>query len=113
MTIWVDLICINQVDKEEKSTQLQLMEEIYTWAEMVYLYLGEANGQSNRAMAYLSDRSVMMGLSPLAQLAAISEENKGVKISKFRAKALGDPFHMYTPFPKVGDILLYTLGLRT
>src|SRR6266480_2518186 len=35
ITIWVDSICINQMDEREKSDQILLMEEIYTWAETV------------------------------------------------------------------------------
>ncbi|RSL56197.1 hypothetical protein CEP54_008927 [Fusarium duplospermum] len=36
-TIWVDAICINQMDDDEKTTQILLMDEVYTWAEAVYI----------------------------------------------------------------------------
>ncbi|WAO85929.1 HET domain-containing protein [Fusarium falciforme] len=42
-TIWVDAICINQMDNDEKSTQIPLMRKIYTWAKNVYLWLGLAS----------------------------------------------------------------------
>ena len=35
--IWVDAICINQDDDEEKSAQVQLIGEIYSWAQVVYV----------------------------------------------------------------------------
>ena len=50
LTIWVDAICINQNNKSEKSSQIPLMKEIYTWAETVYIWLGNGNEQSYAAM---------------------------------------------------------------
>lgn len=44
--IWIDEICINQDDNEERGTQLQLMSEIYESAQVVFAWLGpedEAN----------------------------------------------------------------------
>ncbi|KAL8716646.1 MAG: hypothetical protein Q9225_006038 [Loekoesia sp. 1 TL-2023] len=38
---WIDAICINQVDIEEKSTQIPLMRDIYMGAEKVVTWLGE------------------------------------------------------------------------
>jgi hypothetical protein len=57
VTVWVDAICINQKDAREKSSQIPLMEEIYTWARQVYVWLGSGNEKSNRAMKYLSTKS--------------------------------------------------------
>ncbi|MCJ1450478.1 hypothetical protein MMC28_000809 [Mycoblastus sanguinarius] len=39
--IWVDAICINQDDVDERSHQVLLMKRIYTQALQVYIYLGE------------------------------------------------------------------------
>ena len=36
---WIDAICINQLDKEEKATQLQLMPQIYQKASLVIFWL--------------------------------------------------------------------------
>jgi len=52
-TIWIDAICINQADIEERQSQIPLMGEIYTRAEFVYVWLGEGNNKTHRAMAYL------------------------------------------------------------
>jgi hypothetical protein len=35
VTIWIDLICIDQKNILEKNQQIPLMEEIHTWAERV------------------------------------------------------------------------------
>ncbi|KAG8526627.1 uncharacterized protein KY384_008828 [Bacidia gigantensis] len=40
--LWVDAICINQQDLEERSNQVQLMEQIYTQASGVRAWLGES-----------------------------------------------------------------------
>lgn len=53
ITIWVDAICINQQDEEEKTNQIHLMEEIYTWAHTVYAWLGEGSQGTDRAMRCL------------------------------------------------------------
>ncbi|KAF2679666.1 HET-domain-containing protein, partial [Lentithecium fluviatile CBS 122367] len=39
--LWVDAICINQVDLAERATQVGLMREIYSFAGRVIVYLGE------------------------------------------------------------------------
>lgn len=54
ITIWVDSICINQEDQQEKGNQIPLMQEIYSWASPVYVWLGEGNARSDKAMDYLS-----------------------------------------------------------
>jgi hypothetical protein len=52
-TIWIDAVCINQQDEREKLLQISLMGEIYSRAATVYVWLGEGDGASNRAMRYL------------------------------------------------------------
>jgi hypothetical protein len=53
-TIWVDAICINQRDNDyEKKQQLPLMGEIYSGAEVTYVWLGESTEKSDRAVPYL------------------------------------------------------------
>jgi len=45
--LWIDAICINQEDEEEKKSQLPLMSSIYSKAETVEIWLGtgEDNGE--------------------------------------------------------------------
>ena len=40
--LWVDAVCINQLDEKEKSVQVGMMSKIYSSAETVLIYLGEA-----------------------------------------------------------------------
>lgn len=54
LTIWVDSICINQQDNVEKNDQILSMEDIYSWAQTVYIWFGESTPQSDAAMDCLS-----------------------------------------------------------
>jgi hypothetical protein len=48
--IWVDAICINQTDKEDKKSQIQSMVRIYSQANRVIVWLGKAEDDSNQAL---------------------------------------------------------------
>jgi hypothetical protein len=48
--IWVDAICIDQKNDEEKAQQIQLMAQIYSQASRVLVWLGEAADNSNQAL---------------------------------------------------------------
>ncbi|KAK1751065.1 heterokaryon incompatibility protein-domain-containing protein [Echria macrotheca] len=51
--IWIDAICINQADDDEKGQQIQLMAKIYASANRVVVWLGEAADDSDQALAAL------------------------------------------------------------
>jgi hypothetical protein len=51
--MWIDALCINQLDGEEKSWQIQLMSEIYQRASFVCIWLGPADKTSEQDMEYL------------------------------------------------------------
>lgn len=38
--MWIDAVCINQNNKDEKTEQIRLMKEIYSLAERVWIWLG-------------------------------------------------------------------------
>ena len=48
-TLWIDQVCINQEDIEERSSQVPLMAEIYTNAKQVIVWLGEADTNTESA----------------------------------------------------------------
>ncbi|GCB20778.1 heterokaryon incompatibility protein 6, OR allele [Aspergillus awamori] len=50
--IWVDAICINQCDIEEKNTQVPLMATLYTTADRVVVMLGDATPEIELAVAW-------------------------------------------------------------
>jgi hypothetical protein len=52
-TIWIDAVCINQLDSKEKMHQIPLMGDIYQGAAATYFWLGESNPTKAKAMDYL------------------------------------------------------------
>lgn len=55
VTLWVDTICIDQENKEEKSQQVQMMRDIYATAQSVLVWLGVADHDSDIAMDLLKN----------------------------------------------------------
>jgi hypothetical protein len=51
--IWIDRVCINQADLDEKAVQIPLMGDIYQGAGSVYVWLGTGTPATDRAMKYL------------------------------------------------------------
>jgi hypothetical protein len=49
-TLWIDAVCINQEDKEEKSYQVPLMCEIYRRADRVVGWVGEEENKDSAAL---------------------------------------------------------------
>ena len=60
VTIWVDAICIDQEDDRtpEKAEQIGQMQELYSWADPVYVWLGRGDERAYQAIDYLSRASV-------------------------------------------------------
>ena len=54
-TIWVDAICIDPSNDPEKENQIPQMGQIYSRADVVYIWLGEGSTRTSRAMADLED----------------------------------------------------------
>ena len=50
--LWIDTICINQENYDEKSHQLPLMRDIYNKASKVYIWLGPPTLKSATARSF-------------------------------------------------------------
>jgi hypothetical protein len=55
-SIWIDAICINQGDDEERSHQVQQMHKIYRNAHYLQIWLGLGSDETDRAMLFLKGR---------------------------------------------------------
>jgi hypothetical protein len=53
--LWIDALCINQADVDERNRQVFLMSRIYSTAKHILVWLGEARGRSDFAMDRLKD----------------------------------------------------------
>jgi hypothetical protein len=83
--LWIDAICINQLDNAEKSTQVMLMPEIYRNARTVQIWLGSATGYTAFGMRVLSflagqeEIPVGTSCSPLETFKIGTAEMKGLE----------------------------------
>ncbi len=64
---WVDALCINQPDNDEKSSQIPLMWEIYNGAFNVCVWLGTHDDESPRAMDFINEIVELDNLEQLVQ----------------------------------------------
>jgi hypothetical protein len=51
--LWIDAICINQADSIEKGWQVPRMQQIYSYADRVTVWLGENNNLTNLALDFV------------------------------------------------------------
>lgn len=49
--VWIDAICINQEDTEERGSQVGLMSEVYSHPTMNLIWLGEDEGDTDQVLA--------------------------------------------------------------
>lgn len=62
--LWIDAICINQEDENEKGQQVQAMAKIYAKASRVIVWLGEAAADSDQALEQIRTAAVKQSTNP-------------------------------------------------
>ncbi|KAK2765753.1 heterokaryon incompatibility protein [Colletotrichum kahawae] len=58
--VWIDAICINQEDIRERGHQVRLMQQIYSRADSVLIYLGEPSREEDELLAFISDQDELL-----------------------------------------------------
>ncbi|KUJ12782.1 heterokaryon incompatibility, partial [Mollisia scopiformis] len=53
--LWIDAICINQADLEERNQQIQFMARIYRNSSRLLVWLGVSASNSDYAMKFLEE----------------------------------------------------------
>ena len=74
--LWVDAICINQRDEEEKATHIKSMNRIYELAERVIAWLGPSNDACNSAYWFMN-LIQNPDIAPTAPVMTLSINNEG------------------------------------
>ncbi|ODH50421.1 hypothetical protein GX48_03382 [Paracoccidioides brasiliensis] len=72
--LWVDALCVDQDNQEEKSTQVSMMFRIFDTAESVCVWLGEEADGSARAMEFIRCRLKPDNFDKLVEDQSLSEE---------------------------------------
>jgi hypothetical protein len=75
LPIWIDAICINQGDDEEKGHQVHRMGDVYRRANKVVIWLGPAENDSDLAMESLPGLSERLSSLPFGSVVYHFEEN--------------------------------------
>ena len=44
--LWIDAICVNQSDLQERSIQVERMVDVYSWVDRVVVWLGQGSKSS-------------------------------------------------------------------
>lgn len=91
MPLWVDAVCINQRDDDEKAAQVRMMASLYSQAEEVIVWLGTARDDSDSAMRQIkawSTNKTFTTAKSLNKLAANAED-----FAKAGLKPRSDPIY--------------------
>ncbi|KAH8635928.1 hypothetical protein IG631_07762 [Alternaria alternata] len=70
-TLWIDAICIDQDNSEERNQQVQMMSRIYTRSSNVCIWLGEDTDEDERAINFIREE-----ITHLKNFDAISSDEK-------------------------------------
>jgi hypothetical protein len=83
--LWIDALCINQENSEERSHQVRQMYKIYSSASRVVAWLGQAEGGSDMAMDFVADINKGKGLFDSYER-PVSPPERWVALNKFWAR---------------------------
>jgi hypothetical protein len=73
--LWMDSICINQANHEEKAQQVPMMGDLYQKARRVVIWLGEACNDSDLAMDFAADLEISKSLEEFEYSSRISSNH--------------------------------------
>jgi hypothetical protein len=59
--MWVDAICIDQANNAERSSQVQIMRQIFANAATVLIWLGEEEEETRKAFDFINDYTSLLG----------------------------------------------------
>lgn len=101
-TIWIDAICINQKDNNEKSHQISLMRDIYGKAKRVLIWLGDKTDESDEAIDWVKYAARNKGPYSSVKMRSfpgMMSPPEILKIVKLVPEHIGK-YHLLSPIPK-------------
>lgn len=87
--LWIDAICINQSDADEKSQQVRMMTEIYARASLTFVWVGEEDVMIDRHAISLLDKDNEI----------FRYRDPYIVVTKGRPRNQGGPFSNEPAFP--------------
>ena len=84
--LWIDALCIDQLNDVEKSAQVQLMGDIYKRASRVLIWLGKAEDDSDLAMDFFNGQPFI----PIKTEYQLDSEPQ-VQSNRGKTKQIGEP----------------------
>jgi hypothetical protein len=93
--LWVDALCINQNDDDERSSQVRIMADIYRDAKRVLVWLGESGRDYEKAIKWMK-KNLHPGFTIESKGKQSGSKSKGesqqVEIDKGMEKLRADPY---------------------
>jgi hypothetical protein len=90
VAIWIDAICINQDDDDEKEIQIAFMKDIYMSAKVVYVWLGKSNEKADNAIEFIQNIAAARRQFHCSLLPKIPEMNDNRARGWIRYRAWSD-----------------------
>jgi len=78
--LWIDALCLNQADKDEKAQQIPLMGRIYEEARVVHIWLGKSDPMTGKVFEFIRKAS---------RLPQAEKNELGRQIAKLMKKIFG------------------------
>lgn len=91
LTLWVDAICINQGSNDDKSTQVEMMAEIFRHAKRVVVWLGNQDSPTSSRLILCSLACVVLPDKHIGRLRGFfkwTERSKALKWFNPRIESL-------------------------
>ncbi|KAI9642986.1 hypothetical protein NHQ30_008720 [Ciborinia camelliae] len=71
--LWIDAICINQADKDEKAQQIPVMGRIYEEAKVVHIWLGNNDPMTVKVFSFIRKASRLPEVGKIKMASQVAE----------------------------------------
>jgi hypothetical protein len=92
LSIWIDAICIDQSNTQERNQQVSMMGDVYGSATTVWVWLGPGTKDSDKAFKYVQRREGYMDTF-VGRLAQIAAEKINPWVKNLWPKSLAEIFN--------------------